>query len=168
VPRSFPSSLSSGLASSAHVCALTFAPPPPLRRAFQLPAVRDLDLSAACEDLGLPRLAAWINAVLSNPHDCCDVAVLDASEYVHLARRMHVRFIGPPSPSAQLPRAAAPRDFTSPLERDAAGSDVGGPRASFSSLPSRFAPADDRGDSCLVPNGRSLRGRADVDRGAYI
>ena len=74
-----------------------------------LPAVRDLDLVAACDELKLDRVSAWITEVLARPEDCCDVAVLPPAEYVHLVRRLHVKFVGPPTPTASsTPRMLSP------------------------------------------------------------
>ena len=44
--------------------------------------------------------------MLERPADCCDVAALPPNVYVALARKLHVRFEGPPSPSAFSPRAS--------------------------------------------------------------
>ena len=63
------------------------------------PAVRDLQLVKACEELGLKRLVAWLTEVLLRPADVCDVAALPAHVYVQMARKMHVKYEGPPSPS---------------------------------------------------------------------
>ena len=123
------------------------------RMAATLRGVRDLDLVGACEELHLNRVAAWITEVLARPYDCCDVAVLPPAEYVHLACRLHVRFVGPPSP----PRVA-------PLSRDecgASGSDGHGPKDSFItkhiSTPPAWAAGGPSGvllsrdDSCKYP-----------------
>ena len=72
----------------------------------QLPAVRDLELVAACEDLKLDRLVTWITQVVDRPADVCEVAVLAPDVYVHLARKMHVRFEGPPTPNPLSPRTS--------------------------------------------------------------
>ena len=104
------------------------------RMAATLRGVRDLDLVLACEELHLNRVAAWISEVLARPQDCCDVVVLPPAEYVHLACRLHVRFVGPPSPGVQRPRAA-PRDGPAPpLSLDdcgVSGSTDCGPKDSF-------------------------------------
>ena len=60
--------------------------------------MRDLELVRACEELGLKRLVAWLTEVLARPADVCDVAALPAHVYVQLARKMHVKYEGPPSP----------------------------------------------------------------------
>ena len=71
-----------------------------------LPVIRDLDLQAACEEMGLARMLQWIQEILARPADCCDVANLTPGEHVALARKVHVRYEGPPSPS-DAPRASA-------------------------------------------------------------
>ena len=65
----------------------------------QLPTLRDLQLVKACDDMGLTRLVAWLREVLSRPTDVCDVAALPTHVYLQLARKMHVKYEGPPSPS---------------------------------------------------------------------
>jgi len=61
---------------------------------------------ATCEELQLTRLLAWATEVLERPADCSNVTVLLPEEYVHLARKLHVKYVGPPSPSAHSPLAA--------------------------------------------------------------
>ena len=56
--------------------------------------------------MGLKRLLAWIGEVLERPADCSNVAVLPPEEYVHMARKLLVKFTGPPAPSAFSPRAS--------------------------------------------------------------
>ena len=56
--------------------------------------------------MGLARLVAWLHEVLSRPQDCCDVAPLPAHVYIHLARKLHVSYEGPPTPSNFSPRAS--------------------------------------------------------------
>ena len=75
-------------------------PPPSLAWLCAQPVLRDLEIVSACEELGLTRLACWITAVMERPADCCEVACLPPSVYVHLARKLHVRYEGPPVPSA--------------------------------------------------------------------
>ena len=65
--------------------------------------MRGLQLVKACEELGLKRLIAWLTEVLSRPTDVCDVAALPAHIYVHMARKMHVKYEGPPSPGPVSP-----------------------------------------------------------------
>ena len=138
------------------------------RMAATLRGVRDLDLVGACEELHLNRVAAWITEVLARPYDCCDVAVLPPHDYVNLTCRLHVRFVGPPSPSPSTSREAA-RDGPSPLSRDecgVSGSGGGAPHESFipklfSSCPGREGGSSDvilsRDDSCKFPEERRER-----------
>ena len=72
----------------------------------QLPAVRDLELVAACEELKLERLVKWLMQILERPADVCEVRALPPDVYVHLARKVHVKFEGPPTPSTLSPRAS--------------------------------------------------------------
>ena len=58
---------------------------------------------SACEELGLTRLVEWLIEVLERPADVCDVAALPSHVYVALARKLHVRYEGPPTPSAFSP-----------------------------------------------------------------
>ena len=64
-----------------------------------LPAIRDLELLTTCEELRLERFSKWIREVLDRPTDCCDVLALPQHVYVHLARRLYVKYEGPPSVS---------------------------------------------------------------------
>ena len=59
--------------------------------------MRGLQLVKACGDMGLSRLVAWLTEVLLRPADVCDVAALPANVYVQMARKMHVKYEGPPS-----------------------------------------------------------------------
>ena len=72
----------------------------------QLPAVRDLELLAACEEMGLTRLSVWILEVLDRPADCCEVTALPPEAYVLLARKLHVTYEGRPTPTRASPRAS--------------------------------------------------------------
>ena len=71
-----------------------------------LPAVRDLELVSACRELRLERLLTWLTAILERPDECCEVRALPPDVYVELARKMHVRFEGPPMPGGTAPRAS--------------------------------------------------------------
>ena len=81
----------------------------------QRPTLRDLQLVKACDDMGLTRLVAWLREVLSRPTDVCDVAALPTHVYLQLARKMHVKYEGPPSattsastsPGPSVPRPAS-------------------------------------------------------------
>ena len=68
------------------------------RMAANLDAVRHIELLPACEAMGLTRLAAWIAEVLARPAEVCDVACLPPHVYVEMARKLHVKYEGPPSP----------------------------------------------------------------------
>ena len=73
-----------------------------------LPALRDLGLIRACEEMGLGRLVEWLDEVLSRPEEVCDVVALPPHVYVTHARKLHVRYEGPPSPcSFRGPRSAS-------------------------------------------------------------
>ena len=85
------------------------APPP------RLPALRNLDFLLACEEMGLARLVTWVDEILCRPQDCCDVVALPAHVYVHMARKLHVSYEGPPTPSALSPHASL--EFDSPSLR---------------------------------------------------
>ena len=75
------------------------------RMCATLPVIRNLELVTACEELGLTRLLMWLKEVLDRPSDCCDVRALPQNVYVHLARRLYVKYEGPPTPpSPQLSR----------------------------------------------------------------
>ena len=87
------------------------------RMVATLPVLRDLELMTACEEMDLTRLVAWLREVLERPQDCCDVAALPAHVYVALARKLHVRYEGPPTPSAFAPRASS----QSPLHNSTPG-----------------------------------------------
>ena len=63
-----------------------------------LPIIRELDLLKACQDMGVNRLYVWIKELLDRPSDCCDVRSLPQNIYVHLARRLYVKYEGPPTP----------------------------------------------------------------------
>ena len=76
------------------------------RMVSTLPVLRDLELVTACEEMDLTRLVAWLREILDRPQDVCDVAALPAHVYVALARKLHVRYEGPPTPSAFSPRAS--------------------------------------------------------------
>ena len=76
------------------------------RMVATLPALRNLELVGACEEMELSRLTPWLAEVLDRPADCCDVQPLPAHVYVHLARKLHVRYEGPPTPSNFSPRAS--------------------------------------------------------------
>ena len=75
------------------------------RMVATLPVVRDLELVRACEELKLGRLVQWLTVVLERPADCCDVVTLPPHVYVALARKLHVRYEGPPSPCYLRSRA---------------------------------------------------------------
>ena len=68
------------------------------RMCATLPAIRDIELLKACRDLELSRLYIWLKEVLNRPSDCCDVLALPEHVYIHLARRMYVKYEGPPTP----------------------------------------------------------------------
>lgn len=68
------------------------------RMCATLPVIRDLDLIKACQELSLSRLYVWLKEVLDRPADCCDVLALPKHVYVHLARRLYVKYEGPPTP----------------------------------------------------------------------
>ena len=74
----------------------------------QLPTVRDLQLVSASDDMGLTRLVAWLTEVLSKPTDVCDVAALPAHVYLQLARKMHVKYEGPPSSTTSAATSPGP------------------------------------------------------------
>ena len=105
------------------------------RMVATLPALRGVELLPACEEMGLERLAAWLAVVLARPADVCDVATLPSHVYVALARKLHVTYEGPPTPSAFSPAASALNLFDS-ASGSAAGSRRGGALSAASS--SRF------------------------------
>ena len=72
------------------------------RIAATLPALRNLELMGACVELGLTRLSKWLAEVLARPDEVCDVQIRSAEEYVTLARKLHVRYEGPPTPRSSL------------------------------------------------------------------
>ena len=78
------------------------------RMAANLDAVRHIELLPACEALGLSRLAAWIEEVLTRPAEVCDVACLPPHVYVEMARKLHVRYEGPPSPVVSSSSPSSP------------------------------------------------------------
>ena len=88
-----------GLAEAATAPAL-------LRMVATLESVRGLQLVEVCEAMSLTRLVAWLNAVLYRPASVCDVECLPPEVYVKFARKLHVRYEGPPSPSS-FSRAAS-------------------------------------------------------------
>ena len=57
-----------------------FTAPVLFRMVANMAAVRDLELTSACRELGLSRLAAWILGVLSRAAECCEVAALSPEE----------------------------------------------------------------------------------------
>ena len=83
------------------------SPPGPRTGLIPQPAVRDLQLVKECEELGLKRLVAWLTEILARPADVCDVAALPPHVYVKLARKMHVKYEGPPSPGHLQPSTPA-------------------------------------------------------------
>ena len=70
-----------------------------------LSALRGLQLQAECEALGLPRLLSWLTEVLDRPALCCDVVALPPQDYVQMARKLHVRYEGPPLPPSPPPNS---------------------------------------------------------------
>lgn len=63
-----------------------------------LPAVREMQpLDALCQTLGLVNLTRWVKHTLANPTQCCNVAVLPDTVYVRMARRLFVKYVGPPN-----------------------------------------------------------------------
>ena len=70
------------------------------RMVANLSAVRHLDLLAECQEGGLQRLSTWIAEVLARPAEVCDVAYLPPHFYVKMACKLHVTYVGPPSPLA--------------------------------------------------------------------
>ena len=65
-----------------------------------------MELLQACEELQLQRLVKWLMQILERPADVCEVRALPPDVYVHLARKVHVKFEGPPTPSTLSPRAS--------------------------------------------------------------
>ena len=81
------------------------------RIAASLEGIRHIKLVPACEKMGLVRLVSWLTEVLERPEEVCDVAPLPAHVYVTMARKLHVRYEGPPSEApASLGRRAASLD----------------------------------------------------------
>ena len=87
------------------------------RMAACLEGIRGLSLLATCNAMGLTRLAAWLKEVLSRPTEVCDVAALPDHVYVTMARKLHVKYEGPPSPTA----FSSPRSSLNPIDVDALG-----------------------------------------------
>ena len=78
-----------------------------------LPAVRGLSLLATCDAMGLTRLAAWLKEILLRPTEVCDVAALPDHVYVTMARKLHVKYEGPPSPTL---KDVSPRSSLDPVD----------------------------------------------------
>ena len=95
----------SGLAEASTAPAL-------FRMSANLADVRRIELLPAVEGMGLERLAAWLTGILEKPSAVCDVDVLGPDVYVALARKLHVRYQGPPSPCSFSPRPSLDRDST--------------------------------------------------------
>ena len=60
------------------------------RMCATLPAIRHMDAVRLCKDRGAERVLAWMEGVLENPTECCDV--LPAEVYIHHARRLYVTY----------------------------------------------------------------------------
>ena len=63
-------------------------------------AVRGIALLPACRAMRLTRLAAWLTEVLARTAEVCDVECLPAKIYVALARKLCVKYEGPPGPAS--------------------------------------------------------------------
>ena len=64
--------------------------PAVVRAALALRAFRGVDLAATCRDLGLPRLHAWVDAVLDRPTHVAEVSGLSPEALLENARRLYV------------------------------------------------------------------------------
>ena len=82
----------------AHGYAEAATAPALFRMVRVLPEVRGLSLLKTCDAMGLTRLASWLKEILLRPTEVCDVAALPAHVYVTMARKMHVKYEGPPTP----------------------------------------------------------------------
>ena len=83
------------------------------RMAACLEGIRGLSLLATCNAMGLTRLAAWLKEILLRPTEVCDVAALPAHVYVTMARKLHVKYEGPPSPTL---KDVSPRSSLDPVD----------------------------------------------------
>ena len=123
-----------------------------------LSAVRRIELLPAVQGMGLERLAAWLTGILEKPSAVCDVDVLGPDVYVALARKLHVRYQGPPSPSCSpRPSLDRDRDSASSCGGSAAGPSSSGWPSSPASLSAR--PSLDK----AVRGGAAFGPRAQVD-----
>ena len=78
------------------------------RMVASLEGIRHIRLLPSCMEMGLSRLVTWLSEVLARPEEVCDVAPLPAHVYVTMARKLHVRYEGPPSEApASLGRRAS-------------------------------------------------------------